>query len=705
MTLIFIGGILLQHSAAAAAQSENEQASGDHVKLSWLAPDAFSRTQASRMGVYFEVDPGWHVYWRNPGDSGAAPRFEFESQDADVGQALWPAPSRLPIEHLTNLGYPGNVAYLFDVTPRADAQQLEIKLDIEWLVCKVDCIPGFGQMALQRPVKDGPSSWSRATQARVEQFVAQLPKQTPAQLSAISDRVRADYSSGQLHLSFPAAAPQLRTLFPLQGNFVNAAQPLKEPRDGKQTFVFKTLPGAQPPSDLDFIAADQNGDYWQLNNVPLRSAASVAQSPELKKSHELKKSPELSKPPRLSYSAVFLLLSAVLGGIVLNLMPCVFPVLSIKVMHLCDNHGSSARRLGQALAYSAGVITTFAALGIIFLLLRASGAAVGWGFQLQSPLVVLALIMLFWLMGLSFLGMLSFGDRLMQWAAQVRSGSSFLMGMLAVFVAAPCTGPFMGAALGATVVLSPILAMAIFICLGVGLALPYLLLAALPGLVNRLPAPGQWMETLRQFFAFPMFATAIWLSAVLSKLVGPQVWWLISSLMLLTAFALWGNGLSNQFARKSVLGFSVAAVAVLLVTQPLAERGEPTEQSDGWQEFSQRQVERSQALGRAVFIDFTAAWCITCQVNKQLVLNTDAANELFQRNNILRLRADWTRYDKKITEALSQFGRNSVPLYVYYPAGGGAAEILPQILTLQTLRETIAADSHHLSFQSEGFLP
>lgn len=638
----------------ATAVSAQDSASGDHVRVRWLAPQSFAAGETETIGFYFEVDPEWHVYWRNAGDSGAAPRFDITTDGAGAGEIQWPFPVRLPIEHLTNLGYKGNVAYLFDVTPAADADGLSLKVNLEWLVCKINCIPGFGTMSLERPVTTA-GDWSSGDRALRDRFAQRVPaagSASPWQAVSLSesggDKVR-------LTLEGPDQAPRI---FPLDGELLTAQEPALHTDGNRLHYTFERVPGAQRPEAAGFVVSDGER-AWQFDGIPFAAAPADTAEGEV-------------------VSLWWLLLAAFAGGALLNLMPCVFPVLSIKLFGLINAHTGAAGRLREGLVYSAGVVVTFAALGGLLLALRAGGVAVGWGFQLQSAPVVLALILLFWLMALSFSGVFEFGHRLMNLAGSSRGGS-FATGVLAVFVAAPCTGPFMGAALGAAAVLPAASAMTVFVGLGAGLAAPFLLLCASPALLERLPAPGPWMEKFRQLLAFPLYATVIWLLWVLGRLLGDSGWLIGTLLLLAVVFALW---LGRNFARAGrVAGYLLAIGALATAFGALrAPETEPQLAQGGWQPYDRAAIEEARANGRAVFIDYTAAWCITCQVNKKLVLDTPATMALFAANGVLLVRADWTSQDPAITRALAELGRNSVPVYAWYPPGAGEPQLLPQIL-------------------------
>ncbi len=661
----------------------------DHVRISWLAPEAFAADPAAQnatLGIYFEPDPEWHVYWRNPGDSGAAPRFSFNAANATPGEILWPYPARLPVAHLVNLGYEGDIAYLFKLgvdhldlrKANPDPRRVRLEVDLEWLVCKEECIPGWGTLSLERPIRGDNHRWNTDTKSLVERFYERVPRPDTQSPWRVSCAYWGD--NGVLTLKLVPTDDQATIdslpqpdAFPLNGEFFNPAAPEVVRSGSALELRFATSPGVKPPSTVDFVLAAE-GRAWEFNKLPLHRGAFSDAEP---------------------LALGMLLLSAILGGLILNLMPCVFPVLSIKLFALINTPGDGRaqvrHRLREGLSYSAGVLLTFALLGVLFLVLRAGGAAIGWGFQLQSPAVVLGLILLFWLMALSFLGSFEFGHRLMQAAGKTNTSSSFVTGILAVFVAAPCTGPFMGAALGAAASLPALSAMVIFLGLGLGLAAPFMLLAASPRLASLLPKPGPWMESLRQFLAFPLFATVLWLLWVLGRLVGDNGWVIGGGVILLLGFALWLGKSSRAFWRRSAWLIALFALvwAFVQIGQVKPDVQSVTS-NDQWQAYDAERIRQARAQGQGVFIDFTAAWCITCQVNKKLVLDTQAANDWFEANDVVRIRADWTRYDPQITQALDAFGRNSVPLYVYYPADGSQPVILPQILTVDMIRALAA---------------
>jgi DsbC/DsbD-like thiol-disulfide interchange protein/cytochrome c biogenesis protein CcdA len=646
----------------------------DHVQVSWLAPHAFGPSSTT-IGIRFVLQPGWHIYWKNPGDSGAAPKFIFSADGGRVGDLQWPYPARLPFMHLTNLGYTDEVIFPLPLEPQPGTT-LRVEATLEWLVCQDICIPEFGTLTLQRPIhSDGPH-WD----ARELAMLAQARRRVPGAAEAAPWQIASAHlrtGAVQITLVPTTSTPDIPTLFPVQGDSVSPGAPPTERTSYGVTMTFPLLSGRPPPARLRFVMVV--GDRaWELEDVLVRPAAQAL--------------PDVLPAP-LSLGLV--LGAALVGGLVLNLMPCVFPVLAIKLLALVQAEQTPTRRRHEGLGYTLGVLTTFGTLGAVFLALRATGAAFGWGFQLQSPVIVLGLVVVFWLMALNLLGVFEWGIGLMALAGRQRTlghaslSSAFLTGMLAVFVAAPCTGPFMGTALGAAATLPAPAAMAIFLGLGCGLALPFLVVACFPTATAWVPKAGPWMETLKHGCAFPLFATVVWLLWVLGRQTGSEGWLIAAVLLLVLSFSLW---LGRFTARALRGGAWVLALAALLCAslQIRALAAPPSVASPGaWVVYEQALLQATRAKKQAVFVDFTAAWCLTCQVNKLAVLETTAARVLFHERNVLLMRGDWTLYDPRITEALAEFGRSSVPLYVFYPADGAAPRILPPLLTLSVLETAV----------------
>lgn len=644
-----------------------ESLKGDHVQIDWLAPKVFSENNETLIGIRFRTDPSWHVYWKNPGDSGAAPKFQIKAINAQASEILWPAPSRLPVAHLTNLGYKDETVYFFKVAANSQTP-VELDVDLEWLVCKEECIPGFGQLNLSRPAKGTTSIFEPATQAKLKLHQEKLPSN--GNVSDYSIQVN-ETTDGFIRAVVKSKAnlPNFIDLFPTEPEYIQPAQPKISKTENSYEVIFQKSATASRPNNLGFLLI-ADGKAFEFLNLKIATLPATNEATSL---------------------AVLLVLlgSSLLGGILLNLMPCVFPVISIKVVSLLKTENPRERRRDGWL-YTFGVLTTFAALGAGFLILRHLGSAIGWGFQLQSPLVVFGLIILFWLMALNFLGVFDFGTSIMNSAGRIRWQSSFGTGMLSVFVAAPCTGPFMGTALGATATMPGYQAMLVFLFLGLGLALPYLLLTMSPRLAKKLPRPGAWMETLKQFFAFPLFATVLWLLWVLGLQAGQQGWIASSIALFGISFALWIAKRKQKF--WLVVAWLMAISTTLAAAQQIQEAQIPSAAATAeksWQPYSEEKLSAALQKGQPVFVDFTAAWCITCQVNKKAVLETATADEIFKKAGILKLQADWTNQDPIVTEALYRLDRNSVPVYAFYNGKDSKPQLLPQILTMDMIRNLI----------------
>lgn len=385
-----------------------------------------------------------------------------------------------------------------------------------------------------------------------------------------------------------------------------------------------------------------------------------------------------------------ILLFAMAGGLILNLMPCVFPVLSIKVLSFTQQHQTIIDRQRHGLAYTAGVIGSFVAIAAIMLSLRAGGEAIGWGFQLQSPGFVLFLVYLFMLLGLSLSGYMQLFSGLMSigQSSNTNNGlrSSFMTGVLATTVASPCTAPFMGPALGFAISQTSAVALLVFAFLGLGMALPFVLLTLVPSLTQKLPRPGQWMDNLKQFLAFPMYLTAIWLLWVVGRQTGVDIVIAICVGLILMVMAIWLwqlAGQNNSYGLTKVLASGLFVAAIAYPSFKL-EGNDPSK----WQDYSPERLAALRQSGEAVFINLSADWCITCLVNERIAMG-DAFYKALEDNSITYLKGDWTHKDPEITQLLNQYNRNGVPLYLVFPKGSGSAEILPQLLTKTSLIDAL----------------
>ncbi len=653
-------------------------------------------------------DPGWHTYWKNPGDSGMPTRIVWTLPPGfSAGPMLWPVPERIPVGPLTNLGYHGETLLLTEIaTPKSldRSASVHIAAKAEWLICKEVCIPGGAALGLDLLVGNGAPdpTWSRPlAQAR-----AAIPR------SLRGWNVSAAPTDDHIEISLTpvaAAAPALSKLafFPDDPGIVDNAsvQTLQRQEDGSYRLLLTADPafkGALSTLTGMLVAepalGPDGGVTAALIAVPWPGGAPKVSAkppqPGIDAAAITAASATGNAAPGLGIAILF----ALLGGVVLNLMPCVFPVVSIKVLGFVEEaHGSSRSLRAHGLAFAAGIVVCFWAVAGALLALRASGQALGWGFQLQAPAIVAGLAALFFVLGLNLSGVFEWGYRLQGAAGNVRDRAglrgAFLAGLLATIVAAPCTAPFMGAALGFALTQPPAQAMLVFTALAIGMATPYVALSFQPGLARRLPRPGRWMETLKQLLAFPLYLTAVWLTWVLGEQLGVGASARLLAGLVLIAAALWGWTRFGATAVAQGRRAFVATAAVLLIAAaaifgwPAGEPRVATAAATGsWAAYSDDALNAERSLGRAVFVDFTAAWCVTCQVNKRLVLESDVVKNAFAERPITRMRADWTNQDAHITAALGRLGRSGVPVYALYPARvAGEPELLPELLTKDTV--------------------
>ena len=391
-------------------------------------------------------------------------------------------------------------------------------------------------------------------------------------------------------------------------------------------------------------------------------------------------------------SLPYMLLLAILGGAILNLMPCVFPVLSLKVLSFAND--KEHNQVVHGMVYSIGVVVSFIAVAALLISLQAAGEAVGWGFHLQSPWFVAALTYLFFVMGLSLSGFIELGAQWMNTGSSLASksgyGGSFFTGILATVVASPCTAPFMGTALGFAVTQSVPIALSVFAALGFGMALPVLLLSCSPSLLNKIPKPGPWMVHLKEFLAFPLYATAVWLCWVVGNQSGVNAMAvvLLGCVMITLAIWLWDQGPIKRTLSAVSAALAIATLSSSFLT---ADTSKQTESSGNWQAYSPETLEQLRQQGKPVFINITADWCITCLANEKITLNTDRVKQAFVDTGVTYLKGDWTNHDSTITKLLNKHGRTGIPLYVVYPSGNEKqATLLPQILTTEVLIDALA---------------
>jgi thiol:disulfide interchange protein/DsbC/DsbD-like thiol-disulfide interchange protein len=667
--------------AAPVVKTEHVEAELVSEKAAWQAGKPIT------LGLKLRMEPQWHTYWKNPGDSGLPTKIEWVLPAGwKAGPIQWPYPHPLPVGPLMNYGYEDEVVLLTQLTPPANASpaSVPVKARAEWLVCKDICIPEKGEIDTTVTLAGSDAPGNPRMEAAVARARVSLPVDAPGWKfdSSMQNRVLV------VRLTPPpgASAPQKVTFFPEREGLIEPAVAQKVTRDGRGVRIEMKL--ADPPvAGVKMVkgvaVAD---DAWPNTGAKaINVSADVGSLPALAGA-------TTGVSTGVGTSALAALLFAFIGGILLNLMPCVFPVLGIKVMGFVEHaHGEPRAMRVQGVAFTIGVLVSFIALAAIMLSLRAAGTQLGWGFQLQSPVVVMLLAMLFFVLALNLSGVFEWGafaqSLTSSLSAKGRYADAFVSGVLASVVATPCTAPFMGAAVGFTLTQDALSALAVFTVLGFGMALPVLALSLFPRLLRFLPRPGAWMETFKQLLAFPLYATVAWLAWVLAALDGIDAVFALLMSLVLVAMAAWFYG---RWAHRG--GIWQPAIAILLgivaiavawpgpAVAPGAE-APPKAGEMAWQPWSPEEVRRLTESGKPVFVDFTAAWCVTCQVNKRVALNNPDVVKAFAAKDLTALKADWTRQDPRITAELAALGRNAVPVYAIYPPGGGAPHLLPEVLT------------------------
>jgi len=685
---------LLCLTLAAPAQTTLRNAQVQ-VELLAHAPQGVQAGQTFWLGLKIEHASHWHTYWQNPGDSGLPTQLGWQlPAGLQAGEIVWPLPKKIPIGTLANYGYEGTL--LLAVPVRVEPQfqppatgKLRIALQAQWLVCRQECIPQEGQFQLELPTRS-------AIALHGPLFDTALAAAPQTLTGAHSARLTEDGQTLQLRVEqLPAAwRGQPLTLLPVTANVVHNAATLG--KDWHQQWDGPVWTASVPvspersdsPARMQWVLAQGpessprppavQVDTPVQGRWPQHAAASGGVSPELARALQAAAQNTPPVQPSASLGLGLALLGAFLGGLILNLMPCVFPVLAIKLLALVRPGTTEAQHRAAGLAYTLGVVLSFVLLGALMLALRAAGEQLGWGFQLQSPGVVVALAVLFTLMGLNLAGLFEFGQMLPSSLAALQSRhpvvDAALSGVLAVAVASPCTAPFMGASLGLAISLPALQALAVFASIGLGMALPYLLVSFWPALAHRLPRPGAWMQTFRQAMAFPMLATVVWLVWVLGQQTGMDSAAALLALLLVLAFGLWA--LTRQGRTRLVMLALCALLLGGLFSQwpaanalPGAPRADNASATEHWQAWSAQAVRTHNAQGRTVFVDFTAAWCVTCQYNKKTVLSRPDVLAAFDARQVLTMRADWTRRDAAISAELNALGRSGVPVYAVYAPG------------------------------------
>lgn len=713
-----LAGCLLAGSAQAQLPTTPGVVDTGQVRAELLAhaPEGVQPGATLWLGLRLQHAPQWHTYWKNPGDSGLPTELQWTLPDGvSAGEIAWPTPRKFPLGTLANYGYDGTVLLPVPVQVSAgfSADELDVSLHASWLACKTECIPEEGQFRVRIPAQVSTTlhgtDFSAAFDAAPRQGTAASGSATP----------QADRLVVQLD-GLPASwAGRPLEFFPEGAGLIEPGADWTQTWDGQrwQASIPLSPYRSESPATMALVVAEANpagegpGAPGIRLDVPVSGAwpavaALPAAVPDALTAALEANANRATSPANGSGTSITLwaaLLGALVGGMILNLMPCVFPVLAIKVLAFTKHGEQTSAHRAQGLAYTAGVVLSFMALGGLLLGLRAAGEAIGWGFQLQSPVVVASLAVLFTLIGLNLAGLFEFGSVLPSSVASLQArhptADAFLTGVLATAVASPCTAPFMGASLGLAIGLPTAQALAVFALLGLGMALPYLAASWWPAVARLLPRPGAWMQTFRQLMAFPMFATVVWLLWVLGQQSGVDGAAALLMLLVMLAMLVWALGLRR---RARVVLASMSAAGLLWLGWSIGphvtrlEEGQaggpvPTAVAGvAWEAWTPGRQAELLAQGRPVFVDFTAAWCVTCQYNKRTTLADTAVLDDLAARQVALLRADWTRRDPAITAELARLGRNGVPVYALYK-NGLPPVLLSEILTVEEVRTALAS--------------
>jgi thiol:disulfide interchange protein len=670
---------LLLPGLAAQAQSVVD---APHVRAELILEDRGLTPDATHwIGMRLTPEAGWHVYWENPGDSGLPTEIRWALPEGlRAGEIHWPYPHPESLGELTNYGYSDATLHLVPLSTAADLQGRQpLQAEVKWLVCSDVCIPGGATLRLEADTL-ATRTPDPAVQRLFAEARAQLPQPWPG--GALRYAVTGDSLS--LALEGPWTPEMQLAFFPRQNDLVAHAAPQRIALEGEQARISQRLSDyfveVQDPVSGVLVVSGAAGvaqayevqaRAGEVLPVAVSDAAGGAAVPAV---------PSLGLPLVLAF--------AFLGGLILNLMPCVFPVLSLKAMSVLRSQDQgAAHRRHHALLYTGGVLASCALIGLALIGLRAGGEAVGWGFQLQSPVFVGLMAYVMFTLGLSLSGMVQVGSALMgvgQSLTQSQGASgSFFTGVLAVVVASPCTAPFMGTALGYALTQPPLVSLSVFVALGLGLASPFLLIGFVPAAARWLPRPGAWMETFKQFMAFPLYLTAVWLLWVAGRQAGPSAMAVLLMGLVLIGFAVWLLGRAGRGERLAAAAATLAALALLLQPVLAVENraGEAvTTAATDHEAYSDARFDALRAEGRTVFVDFTADWCLSCKVNERVALKSARVQQAFAEHEVAFLVGDWTRADPAITAVLERYGRSGVPLYLVSRQGAEPV-VLPQLLT------------------------
>ncbi len=682
-TALFLGlfiasGLFLAMPPARAQDS----AIGQHLRVKLLVPPGqIYPGQVFTAGLDFHIAPGWHIYWVNAGDSGEPPNIHWTLPKGVVaGQLQYPPPMRLPLGPLMDYGYQNQVVFPIAVHVAKNfqpkAKQVPLIANVSWLVCQNVCLPGQATLHLSRTALIGPPAnptVNSADQQAINRFEAKMPQTLPPGALA-----RFQPTSRGFHLAVRLGQRVTHAqFFPLDFTVISNPAPQKV-----------------TPTRNGFVLSLVKDPNLQHQPQHLRGVLEIPHHPAYRIDAPLGPLPT-SAATGFNFGALFGAMGlALLGGMILNLMPCVFPVLFIKGLSLVQSSQHDRRKMrAHGWLYTIGILISFWIVLSVLLGLRAAGQQLGWGFQLQSPIVLALMALVFFFLGLSLAGQFEIGLSLTRMGGGLAQKQgyvgSFFTGVLAMVIATPCTAPFMGPAVGYALAHSVVVSFFVFTALAVGLALPYLLLIYNPGWSRLLPKPGAWMEILKQAFSIPIFGAAIWLVWLFTQIAGSTALLGLLGAFLLLAIAGWFLGRWPARKAATIPALLVIAAAIALPVyvvnafpQSPATTASNAGPQDNWQPYSPALLHRYLAEGKPVFVDFTADWCLSCQVNQRVVLDRPDVQHRLATSGVELLKADWTHRSKTITQALAQLGRSGIPTYALYSGKPGQKpRLLPAVLT------------------------
>ena len=622
-----------------------------HANVSLVKNSYDLKADGSYIGIKFELDKNWHTYWKNPGDSGGGLEVVWELPNRfKLDQIIWPKPELIPYPPLMTYGYNNEVIFPFKVIQNELNTNEEIRVSVDFLICADVCIPE--KAYINTSIADIPLD------NKLDFFIEQVPN--------ITLPTEAYLSNNTLELKFSKTDKSIDQVY-FYSDIENVVEHAAVQKLTEEEYSYSLKIQLFDSSKLSEISG-----VVVIDGKPFKVKSSLVNTPEIELFDEL----------NLLQAVLF----AFIGGLILNLMPCVFPVISLKVLSFVALGGKSLSKVRlHSLSFAFGVVLTFLTIALAIILLKQSGSVLGWGFQLQSPVVVSILALIMFLIGLVLLMDINIGSSLTRLGTSPNVNpnymNSFSTGVLAVIVASPCTAPFMGAAIGYAILQPAIITLPVFLSLALGFAFPYLLLTANPGLISSIPKPGKWMETLKEFFAFPMFATSLWLVWVFSIQVNSDQLITLLICFFTVSIFMW----VYKTFRNQIIIFGSSLLTILFLFTQINNFSTSQETSsrlndsiDSWYFGIEEEFQGSQ---QAYFINYTAAWCITCQANDKVALSRMKVKEFMAANDIKYVVADWTNKDKSILDALNKYGRSGVPLYVYWKPGMEKPSILPAILS------------------------